>query len=100
MAFVTVEVLGGGSGADDNLIAALADTNLLPERFEHGVRISVATFEDCDEVGKTIAALIGDRQGIKLRIDGPGATTTIHQLGRENDAKVIAGYVATCAHLQ
>jgi hypothetical protein len=102
MALLSIDFVGeGAESAADDLRAYLAETEPSIAPDDGKLVVEVEDLDDCARLGGHIAAFVaGTTAPFKLWIDGPGGTTTLHQLRTDQDAEVISGYLATCAYFQ
>jgi hypothetical protein len=71
------------------------------ERADGGVLMTASTFDECHRLGTQIADFIASRDGAyPLRIDGPGADSTLYELKTWKDAEVIASMCRSAAWLE
>jgi hypothetical protein len=91
--------------AADEYLAAL-EAHLIShghqvDRTDGSILVSASTIDECNRLGTRIADFIVSRDGAHpLRIDGPGADSTLYELKTWKDAEVIASMCRSAARLE
>ena len=101
MALVRVSFVGGGAGVAQSLLDFVSRNQVPAQLIGDAMEVSVSSFEECRRLGSHIAQFIsGSEEVLPLRVDGPGADSTLRRLGTPDDCEMISGLLASSARLQ
>ena len=100
MPTVSVDLLDGGSGANERFIAFAVARDLgVAEAGQ--VFTKPATVAECVDIGSVIAEFVNSEEGaFKVHVDGPGGESTLHRIRTDHLADSIARLVAVSAGFQ
>ncbi|RKN25547.1 hypothetical protein [Micromonospora musae] len=101
MTELTIEFIGDDPQVNFAVQKWIADRGAPAATTDSGVAVQVNSWDDCEQIGSLLSTFIGQRKdSFELRIDGPGGTSTIHEVRMVADAESMKTFLATCAYLQ
>lgn len=101
MVEVAIEFIGGDPGINSNLEKWFSASGIQSVPVDAGLGVTVGGWADCDRIGAALSAFIGRRNdSFKLRVDGPGEETLIHEVRMVASPTTLAAVLASAAYLQ
>ncbi|RKN49464.1 hypothetical protein [Micromonospora endolithica] len=96
-----IEFMGGDPDIDQSFQAWLADAGLGATRGDSGWVVRVRGWTDCERWGEQLSRFVAGRsESFKLRVDGPGGESLLHEVRMVADADSMTRFLATSAYLQ
>nr|WP_146218302.1 hypothetical protein [Micromonospora acroterricola] len=101
MAAVTIEFIGDDAAINDSFREWLSRAGLQVTKAGNGSNVSVQNIADCEQFGAQLSRFVVERSdSFKLRIDGPGGDSLLHEVRMVADADSMTQFLATSAYLQ
>ena len=101
MVKLAIAFIGGDVGINDSFREWLSSAGLAASNAGSGSVVSVQDRADCELYGEQLSRFIASRgDSFKLRIDGPGGDSLIHEVRMVADADSMTRFLATSAYFQ
>ncbi|MCG5462918.1 hypothetical protein AB0K35_31260 [Micromonospora sp. NPDC053740] len=101
MVALTIDFIGDDATINDSVREWLTEAGFRATNASNGSNVWVQNVADCEQLGAHLSLFVAERSDpFKLRIDGPGGDSLIHEVRMVADADSMTHLLATSAYLQ